>query len=139
MQSWANINGRISCSFSRLADVCNVGRDLNLDDDYYVMWGRGDTLGDMPAPTGFSRFEMHEDIPEISDDRYNLARDSGDITAGRLRERLIRAHGVLMVVAWPVLALTGIFFAAWMRPALPNGEWFQVNACSYTLLTQSFP
>ena len=32
-----------------------------------------------------------------------------------------------MIIAWPLLAVTAIFFAAWMRPALPNGEWFQVH------------
>ena len=31
-----------------------------------------------------------------------------------------------MIVTWPVLAVTGIFFAAWMKPALPKAEWFQV-------------
>ena len=40
---------------------------------------------------------------------------------------LLRAHGIIMLIAWPLLAVSGIFFAAWMRPALPNGEWFQVN------------
>ena len=44
-------------------------------------------------------------------------------------DRLIRAHGILMVVAWPVLAVLGIFFAAWMKPALPGAEWFQVCVC----------
>ena len=43
---------------------------------------------------------------------------------------LIRAHGILMIVTWPVLAVTGIFFAAWMKPALPKAEWFQV-CCMY--------
>ena len=32
-----------------------------------------------------------------------------------------------MLIAWPLLAFTAIFFAAWMKPALPNGEWFQVR------------
>ncbi len=43
------------------------------------------------------------------------------------RDRLTRAHGILMLIAWPVLGVIAIFFAAWMRPALPNGEWFQVH------------
>ena len=34
-----------------------------------------------------------------------------------------------MLIAWPVLASTAIFFATWMKPALPNGEWFQVYVC----------
>ena len=43
------------------------------------------------------------------------------------RPNLIRAHGILMIIAWPLLAVTAIFFALFMRPALPNGEWFKVS------------
>ena len=39
---------------------------------------------------------------------------------------LVLAHGVLMLVAWPLLATIAIFFASWMKPALPKGGWFQV-------------
>ena len=35
--------------------------------------------------------------------------------------------GILMIVAWPLLAVIGIFFSAWTKPALPNGEWFQFH------------
>ena len=31
-----------------------------------------------------------------------------------------------MLIAWPLLSFTAIFFAACMKPALPNGQWFQV-------------
>ena len=29
-----------------------------------------------------------------------------------------------MTIAWLALAMSGAFFAAWMKPVLPNGEWF---------------
>ena len=32
-----------------------------------------------------------------------------------------------MVIAWPLLAVTAIFFAAWMKPALQEGKWFQFH------------
>ena len=32
-----------------------------------------------------------------------------------------------MIVAWPLLAYMGTFLAANMKPALPNGEWFQAH------------
>ena len=32
-----------------------------------------------------------------------------------------------MIVAWPFLAYMGKFMAAHMKPALPNGGWFQVH------------
>ena len=46
-----------------------------------------------------------------------------------------------MILSWPLLVVAAIFFAAWMKPALPNGEWFQVfsiidqkDVATYTLL-----
>ena len=34
--------------------------------------------------------------------------------------------GVLMVIAYPVLLLTAVFFAAWMKPTMPK-MWFQIH------------
>ena len=64
--------------------------------------------------------------PTLSNEKYNPAKDSGEIGVSTLNEKLIAAHGALMLIAWPLLSFTAIFFAAWMKPALPNGEWFQV-------------
>lgn len=68
--------------------------------------------------------------PPISQNLVNVINDTGaqrvDVF-GAIKIRLIRTHGVLMLIAWPLLASSAIFFAAWMRPALPNGEWFQVH------------
>lgn len=66
-------------------------------------------------------------IPTISEKKYNPASDSGDIGISTLKYILTVAHGALMLVAWPLLSFIAIFFAAWMKPALPNGEWFQVQ------------
>ncbi len=58
-----------------------------------------------------------------------MARGGGasDVFNDVHRPNLIRAHGILMIIAWPLLAVTAIFFALFMRPALPNGEWFQAS------------
>ena len=59
-----------------------------------------------------------------------MVNDTGLQTAGDFgstRRLLIQTHGILMLIAWPFLASTGIFFASYMRRALPNGEWFQVH------------
>ena len=73
-------------------------------------------------------FTFHDiGTPLISKDQYNPAEDSGDIGISTLNDKLIFVHGALMLIAWPLLAFTAIFFAAWMKPALPNGEWFQVS------------
>ncbi len=67
----------------------------------------------------------------ISDRRYNPSTSSafvgGNVFDTVHKPNLIRAHGILMIIAWPVLAVLGIFFAAFMKPSLPNGEWFQVR------------
>ena len=77
---------------------------------------------------GLGSFPTHGNrIPLISDGRFNPASSSGDIDISRLRQQLLQAHGILMLIAWPILAFTAIFFAAWMKQALPNGEWFQVE------------
>ena len=70
----------------------------------------------------------------ITGDRANPVRD-GMVGAPPLVFPFIQAHGIFMTIAWPILAVTGIFFAAWMRPALPNGEWFQVSPPSTFLET----
>ena len=35
--------------------------------------------------------------------------------------------GIFMILAWPVLAYLGIAMARHMKPAMPNGGWFQVH------------
>ena len=32
-----------------------------------------------------------------------------------------------MIVAWPLLAFLGTIMARHMKPALPNGGWFQIH------------
>lgn len=104
-------------------------QDLNLNNDYYVLYGR--RMGDSRD----GGLVIHETGPSgnplISARRVNPVSDGGSVVADSFPEQeLLRFHGILMIIAWPLLALCGIFFAAWMRPALPNGEWFQVCTCT---------
>ena len=99
--------------------------------------------------SGLSR---HTFTPTLSDATSNIVVDI--INGGRNttvdawpRTQLLKTHGILglsscvciiyatcinlfagifMIVSWLLLAITGIFFASWMKPLLPNGEWFQV-------------
>jgi hypothetical protein len=116
-------NGRITCIFSRKiigSDDAPMDRPLNAD--YYFLFGVGRSGG------GSGGFPNHLPlIPPVSGSRVNPLEDSGDIGVSRLRQQLLQAHGILMLIAWPLLAFTAIFFAAWMKQALPNGEWFQVH------------
>lgn len=80
------------------------------------------------ATPGSGSFPNHKNlIPRISDGRFNPVRDEGDIGINAFEQRVLQAHGILMLIAWPLLAFTAIFFAAWMKQALPNGEWFLVS------------
>ena len=77
--------------------------------------------------------------PLISKSTVNPASTNASVpsSSSSLRVTLTRVHGVLMVVAWPVLAVIGIFFAAWMKPVLPNGRWFQVRQMYSDILHHS--
>ena len=92
------------------------------------------------GPTGSGAQALNSHVqgaagnPLLSADRVNAVVDSGDLGNDFPMVQLLRAHGILMLIAWPLLAISGIFFAAWMRPALPNGEWFQVNTYMYVLI-----
>jgi len=103
------------------------GQDLDLSQDLFIINARRggqsprlDSLSIHPAATRAAspaRFVASSSIGEIGRDEFDAVH----------RPNLIRAHGILMIIAWPVLAVTAIFFALFMRPALPNGEWFQVG------------
>lgn len=101
--------------------------DYDLDDDYYVLYGHGNGEPEAGA-LGFHG--GGDDIPSISDHPVNPVTDTGaqgEDKFKKTKQILIQTHGILMLIAWPLLGSTGIFFAAYMRMALPGGEWFQVH------------
>ena len=71
-------------------------------------------------------FTYHQHTPVISSTTANPARYSGDVGSIKLRKALSKAHGILMIVAWPWLAGTAMLFAAFLKPVLKKGKWFQV-------------
>ena len=101
--------------------------DLDLSRYYYVIWGRHI----LESPN--DDFLTPGNTEGVSERRYKVTTESGIISRTMSvfeavhRPNLIRAHGILMIIAWPLLAITGMFFAFFMRPALPNGEWFKVR------------
>ena len=87
--------------------------------------GSGNTL----APT------LHDVTPTASSQRYNVAQYNGSAVSSDTvvpKAALTKVHGILMLIAWPLLGLTGIFFAAWMKPALGPPpmppKWFTVSS-----------
>ena len=111
-------------SVSKKIAPSGTGQDLDLDNDYYVLFGR--RRGDSNSGS-LSRHEIGAgNNPNISSEKFNPVKSGVPLDDGFPRIPLLRFHGILMLIAWPLLAKIGIFFAAWMRPALPKGEWFQV-------------
>ena len=101
--------------------------DLSLDSPYLLLLGRSpmSRVGSLAVHL----FGAGNPVITTAAPMVNPAVDVIDIgaTPNIIPEMLTRAHGILMIIAWPIMAVTAIFFAAWMRPALPNGEWFQVH------------
>ena len=115
-----------SCSVAKRITplMSGTGQDLDLNNNYYILYGRriaASVAGALiPHEQGLSN------NPSISSVTVNPVTAGGSVGVFP-KLQLLRFHGILMIVAWPLLALCGIFFASWMRPALPNGEWFQVH------------
>ena len=80
-------------------------------------------------------FTHHEKTPYISVEKINPVNDSADeiavtreVISPALARALTKTHGILMIIAWPILAGTAIYFSAFMKPVLnKKGEWFYVS------------
>ena len=69
-------------------------------------------------------------LPEVTASKVNVVNSNSSFNGGsfeEVRRKLTKTHGVLMLIAWPLLAVTAIFFPVFMKPVLPGGEWFQVR------------
>ena len=80
----------------------------------------------LPASTS-QGFTYHQRIPSISATTVNPTQYAGAVESTQLREALTKTHGIFMIVAWPVLAGTAVLFAAFLKPVLKEGKWFQVR------------
>ena len=87
----------------------------------------------LPAHTS-QGFTHHQHTPSISAATINPAQYAGAVENTQLRTALTKTHGVLMVTAWPVLAGTAVHLAAFLKPVLKNGKWFQVGMCLHEFL-----
>ncbi len=105
--------------------VPSNSEDLNLDDSLYVIFAR--RTADNTLANGIMSHSGNG-ASAVSNARSSPANSRGVVGESVHTGNLIRAHGIFMIIAWPLLATIGIFFATFMRPALPNGEWFQVSS-----------
>lgn len=48
--------------------------------------------------------------------------------SGSAARALTKAHGILMIIAWPILAAAAIYYPAYLKPVLSKrAEWFHVS------------
>ena len=115
----------ISFSVAKRIAPTDNAHDLNLNSLLYVMYGR------RKRDSGKGELFSHEtgpgEIPKLSNEPLNPLTLSAALDDSFPTSILLQTHGIIMIITWSMLAATGIFFAAWMRQALPKGEWFQVN------------
>lgn len=115
----------LSFSVAKKIAPTDSAHDLNLDSQLYVMFGR--RKGNSEKDEMFPHETGPGEIPILSNELLNPLTLSASLDDSYPRAILLRAHGIIMIITWALLATTGIFFATWMKTALPKGEWFQVN------------
>eukprot|EP00731_Ephydatia_muelleri_P020315 Em0013g42a len=130
-------NGRITCSFSRAIDTGDK-QDKILNEPYHLMYGAVDAKPNTVKPNTLLQLKNHgRQVPMVTTSRVNPAFQHEDLNAEAYpidsKRLLVLSHGILMLVAWPLVATVGIFFASWMKPALPKGAWFQVHRSFMTI------
>ena len=117
------INGSyFFCEFNRAYVPPDSSEGFTLNDGTFFIFSaiRSDIL-----PTSL-RFERHEFTPCVSDGRIDpLALTN--VTSSNPDYSLVKAHGLMMILAWSVFISTGVFIANYGKCALPNGEWFQLH------------
>ncbi len=112
--------------------------DIDLDQDLYVLYGKRSINA-----TTLRTIDSHDSDPLISKKKINVAHDNGSASGENklFKDALVKTHSALMLVTWPLLVVSGIFFPVFMKPALPGGGWFQVisenYACNYRYVFQS--
>jgi len=104
--------------------------DIDLNQDLYVLYGKRSKAAEQLGLIDPHDFDI---LPEISSDRINAVSDKKKLSGqdhedfNVIKQRLIKSHGILMLITWPLLAVTAVLFPVFMKPAFQGGTWFQVR------------
>ena len=98
-------DGQLSCRFSRYIAPVNPGYDYDLNNSYYLFLARSDN-GSSP------HFLKHEETPLISYFPINVLHDNTTNAGYIPRGGLIKAHGVLMMMAWLLIYVVLFLFGS---------------------------
>ena len=90
----------------------------------------------LPASSG--GFTFHQTTPTLTAEKINVVANktvavtlSQKLSAYAVRS-LTKAHGILMIIAWPILAAAAIYYPAYLKAVLSKkGEWFQVSQLNF--------
>lgn len=109
-------NGRIKCVFSRAIQTNDIDQDLVLDGSYYQLTGGKDAV--MFSET------VHNSLKISIRQAVSFIKNSTNSTTSNTTQpavlALIRAHGILMIAAWPTVYVTSNVFSILMQPADPG-------------------
>jgi hypothetical protein len=122
-------NDRIRCSFRRTINVNDDDRKFSLDDgDFYMLMTRGDV-----DEKGNKKIHVLEPgkYPYVTPNKISLKKNLD--LSGTCRYPLVKAHGILMVLAWMLCSCTALLMAKYYKPMWPNDRlcnekvWFAVH------------
>ena len=123
-------DGQLSCRFSRYIAAVNPGFDYDLNNSYILFLARSDN-GSSP------HFLKHKDTPLVSYFPINVLHDNTTNAGYIPRGGLVKAHGVLMLLAWILIyAVLVLFVSSRKRDFIDLSRknwWFQtIRALSIT-------
>ena len=119
-----SINGSyFSCVFTRTYHSPDSNRGFSLNVTNYYIFLAVRSTGTFGASS--SRFERHSFTPCITGPLDPLG--PAAVTTRGTDYTLVRAHGMLMLLAWSVFIATGVFMASYTKFIFPNGEWFHAH------------
>lgn len=123
--SWRMADGVIQCRFSRPVKPTNQESDrFDLDQEYFLFVANG--------PTHKGQIGRHPQQPLVSEHRVLLT-GNPIILQGSHGPTLLKAHGVLMLLAWMLTGSLGTFIASFYKnewaahSLLGQKVWFQVH------------
>ena len=86
----------------------------------------------LSASTG--GFTFHQTTPTLTAQKVNVVRNkTAAVTLHQTLSAyavtaLTKTHGILMVIAWPIIASAAIYYPAYLKAVLSKkGEWFLVS------------
>ncbi|XP_065835091.1 ferric-chelate reductase 1-like isoform X2 [Oscarella lobularis] len=126
-------NGRIQCQIVRDLVSTDSVQDYDWREDWFLLFAYSTSTG-----SSGGGFPFHSNIPLTTAEKVNISRNGSVDAESSDLSRYIKAHGILMIIAWIGLASTGMLLARYYKHVYPNEEpsccfsgtpavWFQLH------------